>query len=118
MKTTVVKAWLINTVKQNRGKHRETFLAVQEKFRERVIEEFEKRLALAREGRRVDLYVHLVEPKDQTRDYDRIIGMLEKSTETDITLDEKDYERYVMDRWDWKDQWKTVSATYGVEVED
>jgi hypothetical protein len=57
------------------------------------------------------------EPKDQTKDYDRIIGMLEADTEPTITLDEADYRRYVQDEWDWTSQWKTTNAAYGVEDE-
>ena len=118
MKTTVDKEWLIVTLEKNRARHRETFLKVQEKFRTAAIEEFEKRLKLAREGKPIDLYVRLVEPKDQTKDYNRIISMLENSTEKNITLDEDDYSCYVMDSWNWKDQWTTVSNSYGVDVKD
>jgi hypothetical protein len=76
-----------------------------------VITLLEQRLNEARNGR-IDLVIGLIEPMDQTRDYDRVISMLEMSTEEEIELNHSDFAAYVLDDWAWKRQWVGTNAAY------
>ena len=74
---TFHKSQLLTIIKENRDKHRAVFEEAQAGYRTKVIEELDKRLADARAGRRIDTFISLTEPVDQTRNYDRVIKMLE-----------------------------------------
>lgn len=114
---TVNKEELLKSVRANRQHHRTVFLQAQEEFRKRAIEELEKRLADARDGKHFDQHLGMIEPVDRTDDYDRIISMLEMSVDDKIDLTQDEYAAYVMDDWSWKRQWLTANSTY-VDIED
>lgn len=98
---TVRKDKLQETIKTNRDSHREQFLAAQDKYREKVIAELDKRLEAARNGGRIDLGFHLPEPVDYTDSYDTAIAMLEWEVSDEIELSDVDFQRYVLNKWEW-----------------
>jgi hypothetical protein len=51
-------------------------------------------------------------PASHEDDYDRIIGLLQFTEDEEIELDDRDYERYVLDNWEWKEQFATTNAFY------
>ena len=55
---------LLEIVKKNRENHRAIFLEAQENYRKRVIEELDKMLQDAREGKRIRTTVELQAPID------------------------------------------------------
>lgn len=113
MRTVTVKRdELLRIVKGNRERHREIFLRAQEEFRKRAVEELEKRLADARDGKHFDQHLGMVEPIDRTQDYDRVISMLEMSVDEQIDLTQEEYASYVMDDWSWKRQWIASNSEY------
>lgn len=118
MKTVTVKREeLLNVVRSNRERHREIFLRAQEEFRKRAVEELEKRLADARNGKHFDQHLGMIEPVDRTDDYDRIISMLEMTVNHEIDLTQDEYAAYVMDDWSWKRQWVHANSSY-VAIEE
>lgn len=118
MRTVTVKRdELLDVVKANRERHREIFLRAQEEFRKRAVEELEKRLADARDGKHFDQHLGMIEPQDRTDDYDRIISMLEMTVADEIELTQDEYAAYVMDDWSWKRQWVASNSAY-VAIEE
>jgi hypothetical protein len=115
LQVNVPKHALIQILDKNRESHRATFLRAQEKYRERVIEEFENRLEGARENKPINTYFNFPVPADHTDDYDRAIGMLNMmgGVETSVSLSEEDYAKLVEDDWGWKKQWASTNASYG-----
>ena len=97
----VEKARLLATLKENREAHREEFLAAQEKFRERVIEALDQRLAEAKKGSKVDLYIRLPEPEDYTYKYDAAIAALDWMIGDEVTLDDHEFKQLVLNQWEW-----------------
>ena len=108
----VKKSELLDVLKKNRGNHRIIFLEASEGYRAAAIEELDKMLADAKAGRKIRRSLTLVEPQDQTRDYDRAIRMLEMSTDDVIELEEHDFAQYVLDDWSWKRQFLLSNSTY------
>ena len=92
---------LIERIRINRNSHRELFLKAQEGYRKLVIEELDRMLADAKAGRPIQRSISLSEPSDHTQDYDRVIAMLEMSVDDTVTLNASDFDRYVLDNWDW-----------------
>lgn len=111
-KVTVKKSELLEKIKKNREGHRAEFIKAQDGFRAYLIRELEKRLVDARELRKVAGHFSLVEPEDHTKDYDRVIMMLEMSTSDDIVITEKQFQQYVMDDWNWMASFKNSTSNY------
>lgn len=109
---TVNKVELIETLKENRSKHREIFESAQRGYRDLVIWHLDNNLKDARDGKEIRTRVNLQAPIDQTSDYDRVIRMLEMSVDTEIELSEHDFAQYVLDDWSWKNQFITVNTSY------
>ncbi len=49
---------------------------------------------------------------DMTKEYDRVIKMLEMSVDTQIELSSSEFQNYVMDDWAWSDNAKLSNSTY------
>lgn len=96
----------------NREHHRKIFLEAQDGYRIAMIAELDGRLREAREGRRISRMAFLSEPEDHTRDYDRILTMLEMCTEAQVELNELEFGQYVMDDWQWKRSFLVSNSAY------
>lgn len=113
MKTITVKVTeLQEVIKKNRDDHRAIFEKAQKAFRSEMVSVLDKRLNDAKNGRHVDQHIGLLEPEDHTRDYDRVLRMLEMHTSDEIEIEESEFARYVMDDWSWKRQWLVNTASY------
>ena len=108
----VSKATLLAVLVKNRAAHRAMYEEALDGYRKEVIKQLDAQLNRAKAGKRVNLAFALYEPQDQTKDYDRAIGMLEMSLEDDILLAENDFKCYVMDDWSWKQQFLASNSTY------
>lgn len=109
---TVRKDHLIDTITENRKLHRATFLQAQQKFRERVIEALDQRLADARAGKQVELFIRLPEPVDYTDAYDRALDMLAWEVNDQVELDEHAFAELVRNEWSWAKQWAGSTQVY------
>jgi len=109
---TVEKAKLLDTLKTNRTAHRELFLEAQTVYAQKVIETFEERLAAARRGDRVSTSIHLPEPRDYTDAFDRAIKMIEWSIGDTVELSEHDFQRYVLNDWEWQQAFASSTQMY------
>lgn len=114
----VAKAKLLATLQTNRLNHRKIFEEAIEGYKQAVISELERRLNDAKANKKVSLYFQLTQPVDQTKDYDRAIGMLTMSLDTEIELTEQDFACYVLDDWGWKRQFLTSNAYYSKTAAD
>jgi hypothetical protein len=112
MEALVNRLVLLETLKENRDKHRQVFEEAQEGYRTAVIAELDAMLAEAKAGKRVKRAVTLPEPVDQTKDYDRVIRMLEMDVREDIELEEHEVAQYVLDDWRWKDMFTASNVRY------
>jgi hypothetical protein len=110
---TLDKAALLEVLRDNRTRHRAVFDKAIEGYRERAIAELDARIQQlkARKGN-VDLYIRLPEPVDHTRDYDRVIRMVEMHQNDTVELDEDAFAAYVEDDWDWKREFVGTTARY------
>lgn len=109
---TVPKDKLLDTIRTNREAHREQFLAAQLKYREVVIRELDSRLAQARDGGAINLGFALPEPVDYSDQYDTAISMLEWEVDEEVTLAEHDFQRYVLNKWEWARMFAANTQSY------
>ncbi len=108
----VKRTELLTRIKNNRDAHRELFLKAQEGYREAMIEELDRMLKDAKEGRAIRRSVSMMEPQDHTKDYDRVIDMLEMSQDEIVEIQEHEFDQYVRDNWSWKALADTTNAMY------
>ncbi len=109
---TVKKDDLLAALKKNMESHRATFLKAQEGYKITVIEELEAMLKDARDGKSYRTSVHLDIPVDHTKDYARIISMMEMSVDKEIKISDTQFTHYVLDEWSWQQQFRSTSAAY------
>jgi len=108
----VKKPELLKKLKENRKEHRDTFLEALNGYHKAAQKALEDRIQEAKENKRVNLHFHLEQPTDQTREYDRVIMMLEMSVDDEIELTQKEFANYVMDDWSWMQQWLHSNRGY------
>lgn len=112
---TVKKEKLIETLTANRAEHRDQFEKAQVKFRERVIEELDKRLDRAKKGDRVKLTISLPEPRDYTDSYDTALAMLDWEIDDEVTLSQQQFNQLVLNNWDWAQAFAGSTQVYLAE---
>ena len=110
--TTVRKTEILAVLQGNRARHRRVFEAAIDGYREEGTRRLEKLLETLRAGKLPAVTIHLPLPQDHTRDYDRVIKMIEMDTGDTWTMSEQDFARYVEDDWDWKRHFLTTSSAY------
>jgi hypothetical protein len=109
---TVKKDELLTEIKKNRDAHRDLFIEAQKGYRDDVIKELDAMLSDARAGKSIRRAVQLVEPQDHTKDYDRVIKMLEMCTEEKVFISDSEFAQYVQDDWGWKQQFVASTSNY------
>lgn len=112
----VKKEELLQTLRENRKEHRETFLEALEGYRAAALKALTARIEDAKTTKRVSLHFKLIEPQDQTREYDRIIKMLEMSVDERVELTQREFANYVMDDWEWTQQFLTSNSAYSASA--
>jgi hypothetical protein len=103
---------ILTKVKANRASHRNEFLEAQEGYRKKAIEILDQRLADARAGKELNMLIQLPAPQDHTKDYDRVIMMLEMTTDEVLEIDQNEFAQYVLDDWSWKQQFMLTNSMY------
>lgn len=109
---TVDKGELLGKLRVNRDKHRTVFLDALEGYRKEAIRTLKTHIKALEEGRSPVVMINLNRPEDHTRDYDRVIGMLEMDKSPEFRLDAVTYGNYVNDDWRWKREWAKLSSSY------
>jgi len=109
---TVKKQDLLTALKKNLETHRATFLDALEGYKASVIEELELSLKEAKAGKRYRKIIQFEEPWDHTKEYKRVIAMLEMSISEEVKISEMEFAQYVLDDWGWKEQFATVTSGY------
>jgi hypothetical protein len=112
----VDKTDLLAVLKENRRKHRTVFLAALDGYRKEAVRQLNAKVKALSEGRAPAIHIMLDRPEDHTRDYDRVIGMLEMDKSPTFRLDQMTYGQYVTDDWTWKRQWAKMSSSYAGET--
>ncbi len=111
-KITVKKATLLEAIKKNRETHSGTFARAQEGYRVAAIKEIDAMLSEARTGGDIRRSVTIVQPVEHTKDYDRVIRMLEMSIADEVTVTETQFSQYVLDEWGWSREFVNSTSRY------
>ena len=109
-------------VKENRAKHITEYKEAVAGYKrtalesiERVMDIMRRRIESLKEGEMIRLdnvAFNLVVPESHEKDYDQAICMLEMSVDTELVLRYDEFAKFVMDDWDWKEQFTATSNFY------
>jgi hypothetical protein len=109
---TVKKAELLEVLTKNREQHRDTFEKALLGWKKKVTDVLAEAYDDAQTGKRYQNYISIEQPTDQTRDYDRVIKMVQMSVSDTVMLTREHFACYVMDDWKWKDQFTRSTSMY------
>lgn len=104
---------LLDIVKKNRELHNTEYKEMIKEYKKELLIRVKKLLSII-ESQDVE-FTHSVarsEPKNNTKDYDRIISMLSMTIDTEINLSEMEYEQYVLDNWSWSGNFAISKTAY------
>lgn len=108
----VKKDELLNTLIKNREEHERIYKEAVEKYKKALVVYLKKMTSRAEAGKRINHHINLVIPTHNIKDYDRVIGMLKMSVETEISLTENEFSQYVLDDWSWKSTFASNTQAY------
>ena len=108
----VMKDSLIHALKKNRDGHRAQYEEAHAGYRKALIETVGKMYDDAKKGLDVQHVIHLDIPEDHTKEYDRLVGMLEMGIDDKILITAQEYSQFVMDDWGWKERFISTSNAY------
>lgn len=111
-KVTVSVSTLIDAVSKNRTAHRQIFLEALEGFRKKQMETLEAHLEELKAGKLLRVITYLPVPEDHTKDYDRVLKMLDMHQSNSIDISQEDFAKYVMDDWMWKRSFLATNSSY------
>lgn len=109
---TVRKADLLAKIRANRQEHREIFEEALEGYKAEALRNLEDHIDRLKRGKLRHVYIAMPVPQDHTSDYDRVIAMLEMDVSDEVELSEGEFARYVLDDWQWQDQFLTTASNY------
>lgn len=114
MKTVRVdKSRLKETLTQNRETHKREFGEAMAGYWDAFAGELTKMQAMVKEkNTAVEHSVRLARPVDHTNDYDEALAVLDWEKQDEILLSMNDFQCYVRDNWEWRDEFKGSHAAY------
>lgn len=111
---TVRREELLATLKKNLDEHAREYMQAMEGFKVAYLKELEAMSANARTKGEFVRMVTEEEPPDHSKDYKRVIRMLEMATTAEVSITEGEFSRYVMDEWEWKEGFSAATNKYRV----
>lgn len=108
----VKKGDLRARIQLNRDKHHTEYMEAFTGYKRACIQALETNLEAFRAGTRQRIVINEQPPEDHTKDYDRVLTMLDMSVDDEVTLDVSAFSQYVMDDWGWKQIWATSNSKY------
>lgn len=111
-KVKVKKEDLIKVLQTNRDIHQSAFNEALEGYKISVEKELKSKLKDLKAGKDFDLYINLQKPVSYVKQYNDVIGMLEISTEEDVSITMEEYLKYYKNEWEWQSSWQLSNALY------
>jgi hypothetical protein len=99
-------------IHMNRQKHREIFELALKGYHAEMLKQLERWTDEIRRGKVHKQYVSLPIPQDHTKEYDKVLKMLEMTVDKTIEMSESDFAQYVMDDWAWKREFAATASNY------
>jgi hypothetical protein len=112
------KEELLEKIRKNMETHQGIYETAVEEFNKQQIELLENMVTKAREGKPFDRLAlsRLPVPENHMDDYKRAVRLLEMEVRKEIKLDERDFNRYVLDEWEWQRNFAANTQSYAASA--
>lgn len=110
---------LLKKLEENRAKHVADYETALQIYRDDSIEALKKLLKKAQAsqvGDTIQLSVHLITPRSYAEHYDTAISMLKFSIDDVVELTMQEFQQYVEDKWNWKNEFVASTAVYNSKL--
>lgn len=111
-KVTVDKEELLAEVKENRQKHKEEYEQAVENYCKEAARRFREKVEAAEAGHPTSTSIDLDKPIEFLDEYDQAIRMLEMEQNDQIELTESEFQKLVLDEWNWSSQFERHTSSY------
>ena len=113
MKTVKInKTELLESVKKNLETHKSDYEESVDGYYVELLKKLKSKVKAVKAREKIDMIIHLVKPENHSKEYERVIKMLEMTTEDEIELTVREFDNYVMDNWGWSDDFGTTKMMY------
>jgi hypothetical protein len=99
-------------IQANMEQHREMFMEAMEGYKVKAIELLEAHIERIKTNAPEKVVIQLPMPQDHSDEYETVIGMLKVSIDEELEINRYDFERYVLDQWEWKQAFAETYAAY------
>jgi hypothetical protein len=106
---------LLAHLKKNREEHVEIVEEAQAAFREEFIKKLDGLLADAKAGKPINMHIGMRVPSVHTDAFDNVIGIMEMTRaagEEIIEINAGEYERFVRNCWEWRQDFIASNSPY------
>lgn len=103
---------LLQIVKTNREQHINLYTASYAEYKKDLIKELDNLKQKVEAGEDIEHYIKLDKPQNHTEEYDRTISILNNSVNDFVELDLREYDSYVLDKWNWSASFMNATNTY------
>lgn len=121
-KVKVKRDDLLVKIKANRVTHIAEYKTACDGYREMALERIEEisqelkdRISSLKKGQviaLVQVQFGLAVPVSHEKDYDQVVAMLEMSVDSELEISSDEFACYVMDDWEWKEQFRNSNTAY------
>ena len=103
---------LRRTLETNRAEHKDDYAKAMVGYREALVKELGKKLKDAKAGKPVPRSLEVVVPVSFEDEYDKIIAKLEWTVDTEVDLEDHEFQQYVLDKWTWRQAFVGSTQSY------
>ena len=107
-----IKSKAIEALEKHKKLHIESYKKAVEIYKKVVQERLESMLSRIKAGKRVPHTLALMSPVNYADAYDRLIRLLKTTTQTELLLDEQQYDCIFEDRWPWRGAYDQHTMLY------
>ena len=111
-KVRVSKEFLLGKLTINKESHEKAYSDILEARHKKVVKAIEEELEKVKKDKSYQPNLNHPLPSNHTKDYERAIGMLVASLDTEFELTAVEFDQYVNDEWSWKSGFVTISGSY------
>lgn len=110
---TVQKTELLSVILKNKEEHLKEYKAMMIEFKKSLLLNLQDLIEINSTREKGFLKrITESEPENHEEDYNKIISMLQMSINDEIVLDNREYDKYVLNNWSWKESFEFSKTSY------
>ncbi len=103
---------VIIVITENRARHKENYEEALVKFKVAHLAELRKKISDLKKDKKVSLGSALLAPVSYLPDYDRALSMFRMTVETELELDQEQFNQLIRDEWVWSHNFASQTMSY------